>query len=160
MLCNPKAAAQTKYPHLSVVQLFKELRCLNSEGRILHTPRTESSCFTERFQQNRNLTEQPNSPQNHARSTSDSILQTRKKHGVHLYRKQNPLQETCSGFVVVSLTMTYFRMGNPHYHRRGFVSRSCSGWEGVVPKRYGRQTLTCVLCRFLSATTKLEGKSW
>jgi len=38
--------------------------------------------------------------------------------------------------------MTYFHMGAPHYHRRGFVSRSCSGWEGVVPKRYGRQTLT------------------
>ena len=26
-----------------------------------------------------------------------------------------------------------------HYHRRGFVSRSCSGWEGVGPKGYGRQ---------------------
>ena len=27
----------------------------------------------------------------------------------------------------------------PHYHRRKAVSRSCSGWEGVVPARYGRQ---------------------
>ena len=36
--------------------------------------------------------------------------------------------------------MTYFHMGNPHYHRRGVVSLSCSGWEGVVPTRYGRQT--------------------
>ena len=27
----------------------------------------------------------------------------------------------------------------PHYHRRKAVSRSCSGWEGVVPPRYGRQ---------------------
>ena len=36
--------------------------------------------------------------------------------------------------------MTYFRMGNPHYHRRGAVSLSCSGWEGVGPTRYGRQT--------------------
>ena len=36
--------------------------------------------------------------------------------------------------------MTYFRMGNPHYHWRGVVSLSCSGWEGVVPTRYGRQT--------------------
>ena len=26
-----------------------------------------------------------------------------------------------------------------HYHRRGFVSRSCSRWEGVGPKCYGRQ---------------------
>ena len=39
--------------------------------------------------------------------------------------------------------MTYFRTGNPHYHRRDFVSRSCSGWEGVGPTRYGRQTMTC-----------------
>ena len=40
-----------------------------------------------------------------------------------------------------SLTMTYFHAGNPHYHRRDFVSRSCSGWEGVGPKHYGRQTV-------------------
>jgi hypothetical protein len=39
------------------------------------------------------------------------------------------------------LTMTYFRMGNPHYHRRAAVSRSCSGWEGVGPAGYGRQAL-------------------
>jgi hypothetical protein len=38
-----------------------------------------------------------------------------------------------------SLTITYFHTGNPHYHRRGVVSRSCSGWEGVVPTRYGHQ---------------------
>jgi hypothetical protein len=37
------------------------------------------------------------------------------------------------------LTMTYFRTGNPYYHRRAAVSRSCSGWEGVVPAGYGRQ---------------------
>ena len=37
--------------------------------------------------------------------------------------------------------MTYFHTGNPHYHRRDFVSRSCSGWEGVGPKHYGRQTV-------------------
>ena len=29
--------------------------------------------------------------------------------------------------------------GYPHYHWRGVVSRSCSGWEGVVPTRYGHQ---------------------
>ena len=40
------------------------------------------------------------------------------------------------------LTMTYFRMGNPHYHRRAVVSRSCSGWEGVGPTGYGRQALS------------------
>src|SRR5450755_4658662 len=38
-----------------------------------------------------------------------------------------------------NLTMTYFRMGNPYYHRRGSVSRPCSGWEGVGPERYARQ---------------------
>ncbi len=26
-----------------------------------------------------------------------------------------------------------------HYHRRKVVSRSCSGWEGVVPTRYVHQ---------------------
>ena len=39
--------------------------------------------------------------------------------------------------------MTYFHMGNPHYHRRKVVSLSCSGWEGVGPTRYGRQTNCC-----------------
>ena len=29
--------------------------------------------------------------------------------------------------------------GSPHYHWRRGVSLSCSGWEGVVPPRYGRQ---------------------
>ena len=29
--------------------------------------------------------------------------------------------------------------GLPHYHRRSLVSRSCSGWEGVGPRRYGRK---------------------
>jgi hypothetical protein len=37
--------------------------------------------------------------------------------------------------------MTYFRTGAPYYHRRAAVSRSCSGWEGVVPAGYGRQAL-------------------
>ena len=38
-----------------------------------------------------------------------------------------------------SLAVTYFRTREVHYHRRNFVSRSCSGWEGVGPKGYGRQ---------------------
>ena len=42
------------------------------------------------------------------------------------------------------LTMTYFRTGNPYYHRRAAVSRSCSGWEGVGPAGFGRQALTGV----------------
>jgi hypothetical protein len=41
------------------------------------------------------------------------------------------------------LTMTYFRMGNPYYHRRNTVSRPCSGWEGVGPARYARQEFFC-----------------
>ena len=45
------------------------------------------------------------------------------------------------------LAVTYFRAGNPHYHRRRGVSPSCSGWEGVGPPRYGRQA-------------KLETRSW
>ena len=44
-----------------------------------------------------------------------------------------------------SLAMTYFLTRGVQYHRRGFVSRSCSGREGVVPHGYGRQTLTCRL---------------
>src|SRR3954466_5053868 len=54
-----------------------------------------------------------------------------------------------------ALAMTYFLTGNPQYHRRGVVSRSCSGWEGVGPTRYGRQefwkkvvhwTRYCIVC--------------
>ena len=48
--------------------------------------------------------------------------------------------------------MTYFRMGNPHYHRRGAVSLSCSGWEGVGPTRYGRQTNCQAGCAVLQLT--------
>ena len=39
-----------------------------------------------------------------------------------------------------SLTMTYFHRRSAYYHWRGSVSPSCSGWEGVVPLCYGRQT--------------------
>jgi hypothetical protein len=48
--------------------------------------------------------------------------------------------------------MTYFHMGNPHYHRRGVVSLSCSEWEGVGPTRYGRQTNCSVIDAALSLT--------
>lgn len=49
------------------------------------------------------------------------------------------------GFGKGSLTITYFHTGNPHYHRRRVVSRSCSGWEGVGPTRYGHQAKRDVL---------------
>ena len=45
-------------------------------------------------------------------------------------------------FVGLSLTMTYFHESGSHYHRRVPVSRSCSGWEGVGPEGYCRQTET------------------
>src|SRR5438094_5578043 len=59
------------------------------------------------------------------------------------------------GVLYRALAMTYFLTGNPQYHRRCVVSRSCSGWEGVGPTRYGRRefwdwkvvTLGCVLHR-------------
>src|SRR5437868_11898706 len=54
--------------------------------------------------------------------------------------KQNPPVRGYWGVLgVESLAMTYFHTGSPHYHRRGVVSRSCSGWEGVVPTRSGHQ---------------------
>jgi hypothetical protein len=56
-----------------------------------------------------------------------------------LFKAKGP-RERAFGFKGC-LTMTYFRMGNPHYHRRAAVSRSCSGWEGVVPTGCGRQAL-------------------
>src|SRR5574338_423863 len=65
------------------------------------------------------------------------------------HARKNAREVMCSRAFscVVSLTMTYFHEGGPHYHRRGLVSRSCSGWEGVVPRRYGRQTVTCCSSR-------------
>ena len=41
--------------------------------------------------------------------------------------------------LINSLAVTYFRMQKAYYHRRWFVSRPCSRWEGVGPNRYGRQ---------------------
>jgi hypothetical protein len=52
---------------------------------------------------------------------------------------QTALREGRAVCIEGCLTMTYFRTGNPYYHRRAAVSRSCSGWEGVVPAGYGRQ---------------------
>ena len=56
-----------------------------------------------------------------------------------------------------------------HYHRRKSVSRSCSGWEGVVPLRYGRQTklvggepgeLAKAGCRCLIGVDECIGSFW
>ena len=45
------------------------------------------------------------------------------------------------GFEWEGSAVTYFHTGNLHYHRRGFVSLSCSEWEGVGPKRYCHRAL-------------------
>ena len=46
-----------------------------------------------------------------------------------------------SGFRKKTLAMTYFRIRDLHYHRRGEVSLLSSGWDQVGPTRYGRQEL-------------------
>ena len=53
--------------------------------------------------------------------------------------KKTPGSNAVGGFGIKSLTMTYSHMGEPHYHRRWSVSRLSSGWDQVVPDRYGRQ---------------------
>ena len=76
-----------------------------------------------------------------------SLPVTRKRSPIDAVRGRAPQSQTpnlvrlgvwCEG----CLTMTYFRTGAPYYHRRTAVSRSCSGWEGVVPAGYGRQALS------------------
>ncbi len=54
--------------------------------------------------------------------------------------------------------MTYFHMEEPHYHRRGVVSLCCSGWEGVGPTRYGRQTNCSAVDGILSHA--MSGVRW
>ena len=49
--------------------------------------------------------------------------------------------------------------GNPHYHRRRVVSRSCSGWEGVGPTRYGHQAKR-VVARLGHTTNREEAVIW
>ncbi len=48
---------------------------------------------------------------------------------------------SATGFFYLALTMFYFHMGSPHYHRRCFVSLLSSAWGQVVPKRYGHQEI-------------------
>ena len=54
--------------------------------------------------------------------------------------------------------MTYFLTGNPQYHRRDVVSRSCSGWEGVVPTRYGRQAKLALIDLAIAAAERSRSK--
>src|SRR3954451_21317655 len=71
------------------------------------------------------------------------------------HKCKRPTSDEVGRWSYGALAMTYFLTGNPQYHRRNVVSRSCSGWEGVGPTRYGRQEfwkkvalgLSCVLHR-------------
>ena len=56
-------------------------------------------------------------------------------------KHEGPLNVERALVFIGCLTMIYFRASNTHYHRRAAVSRSCAGWEGVVPAGYGRQAL-------------------
>src|SRR5688572_4813568 len=82
------------------------------------------------------------------------LMSWRAKHGITGAQTQTPNLVEVGRLTDRALAMTYFLTGNPQYHRRGVVSRSCSGWEGVGPTRYGRQefwnskvVLDCVLHR-------------
>ena len=59
-----------------------------------------------------------------------------------LREREHPQALRRGGVGMGSLTLTYFLTQEAQYHRRDFVSLSCSGWEGVGPKRYGRQAET------------------
>ncbi len=75
-----------------------------------------------------------------------------------LYFKKIPSSMSRGFFIIRCLAVTYFYMRNAHYHRRNFVSRPCSRWEGVGPKRYSRQAklleeanrLNCITAKNLS----------
>ncbi len=59
-----------------------------------------------------------------------------------LYPKQQKTRcITATGFSYLALAMFYFHMGNPHYHRRCFVSLLSSAWGQVGPKRYSHQEI-------------------
>jgi hypothetical protein len=57
---------------------------------------------------------------------------------LHRPKKNRPAFRL-SGFGYKALAMTYSYMREAHYHRRGCVSLPSSGWDRVVPQRYGRQ---------------------
>ena len=63
--------------------------------------------------------------------------------GQQEYKDKRPTSAEVGRLFDKALAMTYFLTGNPQYHRRGVVSRSCSGREGVGPTRYGRQEFGC-----------------
>ena len=72
-----------------------------------------------------------------------------------VFPNRNPLKLCASGGLMGESDDDLLSRTGVHYHWRGLVSRSCSGWEGVVPRRYGRQTVTCaVFPDFSGATSK------
>ncbi len=71
-----------------------------------------------------------------------------------VFPKRNPLKRNSSGGLMCESDDDLLSRTCVHYHWRGLVSRSCSGWEGVVPRRYVRQTVTCTVRRTLRRTSK------
>ena len=56
------------------------------------------------------------------------------------YQIKNPQAFTWGFFICKESDDDLLSHTYAHYHRRKVVSLSCSGWEGVGPTRYGRQT--------------------
>ena len=78
--------------------------------------------------------------------------------GFAIQQTQTPHRGSVGRLSVRALAMTYFLTGNPQYHRRDVVSRSCSGWEGVGPTRYGRQEFGSACSSFRTLTRNGDGR--
>ena len=76
------------------------------------------------------------------------------------FANRNPLKKSSSGGLMGESDDDLLSRTAVHYHWRGLVSRSCSGWEGVVPRRYVRQTVTCAARRVFAPNVKEEEVCW
>ena len=72
-----------------------------------------------------------------------------------VFPNRNPLKLCASGGLMGESDDDLLSRTGVHYHWRGLVSRSCSGWEGVVPRRYVRQTVTCTARRALGGERQI-----
>ncbi len=79
---------------------------------------------------------------------------------VLFFPNRNPLKNISSGGLMGESDDDLLSRTAVHYHWRGLVSRSCSGWEGVVPRRYVRQTVTCAARRVFAPNVKEEEVCW
>ena len=143
--------SKTKNPHLSIVQFLKSQNHFsspspsNSEGahytddpKILQAVIMTFAYSPQR--RSRALYTLICRPLKNFKGIDTHLFNTIAKHDGH-HGNTKPSPRRCGeGLVIVgSLAVTYFRTRDVHYHRRDFVSRSCSRWEGVGPKCYGRQ---------------------